>query len=82
MLYFAATLEAIEAMTAEAILNAASRFSMPWRRAIQAKSLLLEQLWPDSRDRDSKQACSDAQLSSAAGENSSRFHLRPRWPSV
>jgi hypothetical protein len=33
VLYSAATLEAIEAMTAEAILNAASRFSVPWRRA-------------------------------------------------
>jgi hypothetical protein len=58
-------------------LNAASRFSMPWRRAIRAKSLLLERVWPDSRGRNPKQArCSHAQLSSAAGENSLR------WPSV
>jgi hypothetical protein len=33
-----ATLEVMDAMTWDAILNWASRFLMPWRRAIQPKS--------------------------------------------
>ena len=37
--YFSAILEVIEAMTLEAILKASSRFSMPWRRLIQSKSV-------------------------------------------
>ena len=37
-----ATLEVIEAITSEAILNCASLSVMPWRRAIQAKSVLVQ----------------------------------------
>jgi hypothetical protein len=42
-----------------------------WRQCVRSN---LEIVWPDSRGRDPKQACSHAQLSSAAGENSSRSH--------
>lgn len=37
--YFAATLDVIDAMTSDAILNAATRSVMRWRRAIQKKSV-------------------------------------------
>src|SRR6516165_2211863 len=37
--YFLVTLEVIDAITSEAILNCASRFLIPCRRAIQPKSV-------------------------------------------
>ena len=37
--YFAFTLEVIEPITVDAILNWSLRFVMPWRRAIQSKSV-------------------------------------------
>jgi hypothetical protein len=37
--YLLVTLDVIEAITSDAILNCASRSAMPWRRAIQAKSV-------------------------------------------
>ena len=37
--YFACALEVMEAITLVAILNCSSRLSMPWRRAIQPKSV-------------------------------------------
>jgi len=37
--YFAFTLEVIEPITVDAILNWSLRFLMPWRRAIQSKSV-------------------------------------------
>lgn len=37
--YLACALEVIEAITLVAILNCSSRLSMPWRRAIQPKSV-------------------------------------------
>ena len=37
--YFACALEVMEAITLVAILNCSSRLSMPWRRAIQLKSV-------------------------------------------
>jgi hypothetical protein len=38
-IYFPFTLEVIDAMTIDAILNCSLRFVMPWRAAIQAKSV-------------------------------------------
>src|SRR5262245_49142103 len=46
--YFAVTLDVIDAMTVDAILNWSLRFSIPLRRAIQLKSVYAVQTSPFS----------------------------------